>query len=143
MARKNKFYERVGGGQIKLWQVTKEYVKSNLNDQVGYFTDLFYLDVEEKEIAIQGSRIYKSVANFNDRMKKRAEEAQRVIDYWNHNTGTEIFDVIEEDWVSPATVYGACGSTGSGVPERAIDENVIVFDLHDKYPPSLIKKVSY
>ena len=126
----NKFYERVNASTIKLWRRTEEYDKTDLQNEINDIDDLLALSNDEKEIAIEGSRVYHSVADFDEQLTTRKDKAQQIVDYWDHSTSSVSYDEIQDNWVSPIAVHSECGEEVGGEADEAIDGNLVNEWIH-------------
>ena len=127
----NFFYELVDATTIKFWQLSKTYIKADMQQDSSDIDDLLALTDNEKELVIAGSRIYQSVDDFDSKLGLQQQKLDEIINYLDYNTAATSFDRITGDFITPETVYDKCGEDAINIAAQSIDGNSGNYWQHD------------
>lgn len=135
----NRFYERLNGTKIRLWQVVAKFDKDTLSGDVSELTELLSLSdgakeqLIEKSLDLLGSNPdpeQTQIENFDESRQKLKEQYQDLLDYWDMDrlpaSGIEeivdsYIDLSKINQGSGALIYSVCGEDGSNPSGLAVD----------------------
>lgn len=134
-----RFYERLNQTKIRLWQVVAVFDIDSLKGDVSELSELLSLSDGAKEQLIQKSidllgsnpdPEQTQVENFDESSKKKLEEYQDIIDYWDMDrlpaSGIEeivdsYIDLSKINQGSGALIHSVCGEEPSNPSGFAVD----------------------
>ena len=126
-----KFYEKVSGSIVRLWEMKEEFDKTELEDEVADLDNILNLGDEEKELLLQSSS-FATIEQFDDAYTEQKDQAQEIIDYYDHDVLPVARDEIQDAWVSPAAIYDKCGEEVTRLAIHSIDGILSTFWKHEE-----------
>ncbi len=126
MARK--FWERVGGNQIRFYDEPLQVLKDETLARIAELQEILAAPDHIKAFIAQGNPAINTEEEFEEIFTDELEELAERLDYWDMDTIVESIDVADSGWfnlsdgqLGPGTVVAVCGEEIGNEAPLAID----------------------
>jgi len=145
----NRFYEKVGGNQIRIWQIIESFQKDELKGDIDELKELESLSDGAKQQLIDNSSdllgnnpdVTKTPLEIFDTInRKKKQKLQDLLDYWVMDTiPASGLDDIQTSWIdlsklaqnSGAVIKSVCGEDVGDDAIKAVNGSLVGFWQHD------------